>query len=139
MAFSSFKSYLMYKQSGTYTKLIDIKDFPDLGSAPEQLDATTLSDKMRVYCEGIQDNEQKSFTANYVKADASTIEGLAGVEQDLAVWLGATESGGVYTPDGSDGKWEFKGYVSWYKNGAGVNEVQDMTVVVTPSTGITFS
>lgn len=33
MAISSYKTYLMYKasDSGTYTKLIDIKDFPDLG------------------------------------------------------------------------------------------------------------
>ncbi|MFA5675454.1 MAG: hypothetical protein WDA65_02930 [Christensenellales bacterium] len=34
------------------TKLCDIKDFPDLGAAPEMLDATTLSDVARVYIAG---------------------------------------------------------------------------------------
>lgn len=33
MAISTYKTFLMYKASGgsTYSKLIDIKDFPDLG------------------------------------------------------------------------------------------------------------
>jgi len=46
MAISTYKTFLMHEQSGTYEKLIDIKEFPDLGGAPEMIDVTTLSDKM---------------------------------------------------------------------------------------------
>ena len=39
MAISTYKVFLMHKASseGTYTKLIDIKEFPDLGGEPEML------------------------------------------------------------------------------------------------------
>ena len=43
MATSSYKSFLMYKKSGaTYEKLVDIKDYPDIGGSPETLETTTL-------------------------------------------------------------------------------------------------
>ena len=50
MAISTYKVFLMHKASSgdTYTKLIDIKDFPDLGSAPSTVDVTTLSHHMKV-------------------------------------------------------------------------------------------
>ena len=44
MAISTYKAFLMVKDSGSYKKLIDIKEFPDLGGAPERLQTTTLSD-----------------------------------------------------------------------------------------------
>ena len=48
MAISTYKIFLMMMQDSgsTYAKLVDIKDFPDLGGAPEMLETTTLSDKM---------------------------------------------------------------------------------------------
>ena len=37
MATSSYKSFLMYKKSGeTYEKLVDIKDYPDIGEVIER-------------------------------------------------------------------------------------------------------
>ena len=137
MAISSFKAYLMYKSGNAYTKLIDIKDYPDLGGAPESLDTTTLSDPMHTYIPGIQDTEALTFTANYTAADFATVDALKDTDTDFAVWFGATESGGVYTPDGSDGKFEFTGRASVYVNGAGVNEVVNMTITIMPSTVIT--
>ena len=46
MAISTYKVFLMKKAAsgGTYSKVVDIKDFPDLGGAPEMLETTTLSD-----------------------------------------------------------------------------------------------
>lgn len=140
MARSTYKTYLM-KGTGTntvtYTKLVDIKEFPDLGAAPEQIDVTTLDDSMRRYVEGVQDTEAMTFTANYTSADYTTVAALAGTEQKLAVWFGATTSSGVNTPTGSDGKFEFTGYVSVFVNGGGVNEAVDMTITVTPTSIIT--
>lgn len=140
-ATSSYKSFLMYKPSSKsdYEKLVDIKSYPDLGGAPELLETTTLSDKMRTNILGIQANENMDFTCNYTKEDYSKIQALEGTEQDLAVWFGGTESGGVVTPTGSEGKFSFKGNVSVYANGAEVNAVRDMTVTAAASTPITFA
>ncbi len=142
MAISSYKAFLM-KGTGTGTitwaKLVDIKDFPDLIQPPESLETTTLSDSMRTFIPGIQTTDQMEFTCNYTAADFATLNALDGVEQNLAVWFGATVTEGVATPTGSDGKFTFKGYVNVGVAGAGVNEVVDMTVTITPSTVITFS
>ena len=40
MAINTYKVFLMQKVESTYEKLIDIKDFPDLGGAPEMLETT---------------------------------------------------------------------------------------------------
>lgn len=138
MAINSFRTYLMYAASGsTYTKLIDIKSMPDLGDTPETLDATTLSDPMEWGIPGIiKQGNALEFTCNYVEADFDKVNALSDKETSFAIWLGATESAGEYTPDGSQGKFEFKGYAYAIKSGAGVNEVQDMKVAIIPSTPI---
>lgn len=138
MAISTYKIFLMVKGTNdTYSKLIDIKDFPDLGGAPEMLETTTLSDNMQTYIPGIQSLDALEFTANYTKADFTNLKSMEGTEKDFAVWFGGTESGGVLTPDGSDGKFEFKGQLSVFPVGGGVNEVVDMTITIAPSTPIT--
>ena len=138
MAISTYKVFLMKKTSDTWGKLIDIKDFPDLGGSPELLETTTLSDKMQTYIPGIQSLDALEFTANYTKNDYTTLKDLEGVENDYAVWFGGTESGGVITPTGNDGKFSFKGALSVFASGGGVNEVVDMTITIAPSTPITM-
>lgn len=139
MAISTYKIFLMMMQdSGSiYAKLVDIKDFPDLGGAPEMLETTTLSDKMQTYIPGIQSLDALEFTANYTKTDFDKLKALEGQTKKFAVWMGATESGGTLTPSGSDGKFEFEGQLSVFPVGGGVNEVVDMTITIAPSTPIT--
>ena len=131
---NSFRVYLM-KGTGTgtlsWSKLVDIKDFSDLGAAPEPLETTTLSDPARTYIPGIENTEQKTFTCNFNNTDFATLAALKGMEQNLAIWFGASESGGVYTPDGNIAKFEGKGYIDVFVNGGGVNEVVNMTVTAT--------
>ena len=115
----------------TWAKLVDIKDFPDLGAAPEPIETTTLSDFARTYIPGIENTEQKTFTCNYTAADYATLAALKGTEQDIAIWFGGTEANGVATPDGSAGKFSGKGYIDVFVAGAGVNEVVNMTVTLT--------
>ena len=136
MAISTYKTFLMKKGASTYEKLIDVKDFPDLGGEPEMLETTTTSDKAQTYILGIQSTEALSFTANYTKVDYQTIKALVGVETDYAVWFGGTEAGGVVTPTGSEGKFEFKGLIDVRTTGGGVNEVVNMTITIAPSTPI---
>lgn len=141
MAISTYKIFLMKKATAgeTYEKVIDIKDFPDLGGAPEMLETTTLSDKMQTYIPGIQSLDALEFTANYTKADFTKLKALEGKEESYAVWFGGEETGGELTPTGSDGKFEFKGQLSAFPVGGGVNEVVDMTVTIAPSTPITVA
>lgn len=140
MAINTYKISLMMKgaSSSTYTKLVDIKDFPDLGGAPEMLETTTLSDKMQTYIPGIQQLDGLEFTANYDMDDFVKLKELEGVTNSFAVWFGGTESNGTVTPTGSDGKFSFEGQLSVYPVGAGVNEVVDMKISIAPSTPITF-
>ena len=141
MATSTFMTFLMHKSSSgnAYEKLLDIKEFPDLGGAPEMLDTTTLSDGARTYIPGIQETESLQFTTNYDPSDFTALKALENKDEDYAVWFGGTESGGTVTPDGSKGKFSFKGALSVFVSGGGVNEVRNMTVTIAPSTVITFS
>lgn len=141
MAISTYKIFLMKKGASgdTYEKLIDIKDFPDLGGAPEMLETTTLSDGAQTYISGIQSLDSLQFTANYTLADYSTLKELEGTETDFAVWFGGTVSDGVVTPTGTDGKFEFSGLLSVFPVGGGVNEVVNMTITIAPSSVITLN
>lgn len=139
MAISTYKVFLMKKESEAYKKLVDIKDFPDLGGAPEMLETTTLSDGMQTYIPGIQSLEALEFTANYDKSDYQTLAALKDTETEFAVWFGGTESAGVVTPSGSEGKFTFSGKLSVFVVGGGVNEVVDMTITIAPSTPITVT
>ena len=138
MATSSYKTFLMYKKNDAYEKLVDIKDFPDLGGAPEMLETTTLSDSMQTYIEGIQSQDALEFNVNYTKALYEQIEDMKGIETEFAVWFGGTESGDTVTPTGDEGKFNFKGYISIRVTGKGVNEVREAVLSIAPSTPITL-
>lgn len=140
MAISTYKIFLMQSADGesTWEKLIDIKDFPDLGGTPEMLETTTLSDGMQTYIPGIQSLDALEFTANYNLEDYKKLKQMKGTEKHLAVWFGGTESGDTVTPTGTDGKFKFKGQLSVYPVGGGVNEVVDMKITIAPSTPITL-
>lgn len=139
MAISTYKIFLMKKDDSeeTWEKLIDIKDFPDLGGAPEMLETTTLSDPMQTYIPGVQSLDSLEFNANYTKEDFTKLKALEGAEHDYAVWFGGTEAGSVLTPTGDDGKFLFKGQLSVFPVGSGTNEVVGMTITIAPSTPIT--
>lgn len=138
MAISTYKVFLMKKGTtgDTYEKLIDIKEFPDLGGAPEMLETTTCSDPAQTYIKGIQSQDALEFTTNYTKEDYDKLSKLSGIETDYSVWFGGTETAGKATPTGSDGKYDFKGDLSVYITGGGTNEVVSMTVSIAPSTVI---
>jgi hypothetical protein len=138
MAISTYKIFLMQKVDEAWQKLIDIKEFPDLGGSPEMLETTTLSDRMQTYIPGIQSLDALEFNANYTLADYKKLKALEGKENEYAVWFGGTEAGDTVTPTGADGKFKFKGQLSAFPVGGGVNEVVDMTITIAPSTPISM-
>ena len=139
MASSSYKTFLMQKGTGsTYSKLVDIKDYPDLGGTPELLPTTTLSDSMETNIAGIQSLDALQFTCNYDLQTYTTLKALEGQTKSYAVWMGGTESNGVVTPTGSEGKFKFDGQLSVYVTGKGVNEVREMVISIAASTVISL-
>ena len=143
-ASSTYMTFLMHSTDGeTYTKLVDIKEFPDLGQDPETLDTTTLTDKMRTSILGIQGNEGMEFTANYDIDDYRRLAALMQSDRTqssyYAVWFGGTENLATDpTPTGALGKFEFKGQLSVRVAGGGVDEVRDMSIMIAPTTPINF-
>ena len=139
---STYQTYLMYKATSAatqYTKLVDIKNFPDLGGEPERIDITTLSDNVRHYVPGVQDLSSFTFNCNYTPAAFNTINGLREVQHEYSIWVGAVTSNNTVTPDGHNGKWDFTADIVVYKAGGDVNAAQDMTVVLFPSTDFKFT
>lgn len=137
-ATSTYMTFLMHKKEGsTYEKLIDVKSFPDIGSDPEMLETTTLSDKMQTFIMGIQGNEAMTFETNYDHDGYLALKELKNKTEGYAVWFGGTEEAdGSVKPTGSEGKFSFDGQLSVRVTGGGVNEVRGMSITIAPSSVI---
>ena len=137
MATSTISTYLMMSSDGTtYSKLLDIKDYPDMIGDPNQIQATTLSDDEHWYVPGVKENDGiLNFTANYDATDFTTVKTAEGTEAYFAIWFGDNAG----TPDGHNGKFSFKGFPFVKLSGKGVDEVREMIVGIVPTTKITFS
>ena len=143
MAISTYNTFLMVKGDGnTYTKVVDIKEFPDLGGDPETLETTTMTDAMQTFIMGLQGNEAMEFTANYTPADYQKVAALSGLQKEYSVWFGADDninkSDAVAADGGDMGKFNFSGQLSVRVKGASVNEVVEMTISIIPNSSITF-
>lgn len=139
MAISTYQAYLMHgtgSSSITWEKLVDIKELPDIGQAPEMLETTTLSDSIQTFIAGIQGSEGLEFPANYDKTSFTALKELEHKREHYAVWFGAGEDN--KTPDGHNGKFSFEGELSVRVTAGGVNQVLGMGITIAPSTEITF-
>lgn len=142
-AMNTYMTFLMSSadSGSTYTSIVPIKDYPDYLNEVNTIDVTNLQNAMHTYIMGLLDTGgDMAFTANYNKPDYNTVLGLDdGAEHYLAIWFGGTESGGVVTPTGTDGKWSFMGMVKVGIVGKGVDEAREMTIHVVPSSDMTFA
>jgi hypothetical protein len=108
--------------SSGVSNVIEIKDFPDLGGAPQMLETTTLSDQIQTYILGIQGADMMEFTCNYTKTDFQAVVADAG--KDL-----------YYALDfGTEGTFEWQGQHNAWVVGAGVNAVTEFKIGIAPST-----
>ena len=137
MATSTYMTFLMHKNNSNYEKLIDITEFPDLGTDPEMLETTTLSDRMKTFIIGIEGSEAMNCVTNYDKAGYTALKALKNKKEGFAVWFGGTEQeDGSVTPTGTEGKFSFDGQLSVRVTGGGVNEVRKMNITIAPSSVI---
>lgn len=107
------------------TKKVDIKDFPDLGGAPELLETTHFLNPAQTFILGIQSMDTMEFTANYTKSDYEAVLADANKKLYYALEFGI---------DGSEGVFEWQGEHTVWVTGAGVNAVVEMKIGIAPST-----
>lgn len=133
MAISSYNIILKTSTtaSGTYNKLVDIKDFPDLGSAPDTIEVTTLSDRMKRYINGLIDTGSLEFTYNYTNTDFTAVKAL----DDNAKHYFELDFGNDGA--GAEGKFYFAGQVTTYPVGTGTGSVVEAKLIVTCDSEIT--
>lgn len=151
-ASSSYGTYLMIKATydaesnkwsesttNIYTKLVDIKDYPDLGGEPEVIETTTLSDKQQTNILGVEAMDTLPFTANYDAATQKKLDALEDGEWKLAVWFSTKPLSTVPAEsDANEGIFEFSGQVRAYPLGKGVNEVREIQITISNTTPISF-
>lgn len=113
---------------GTFTKLVDITSYPDLGSTPSKLDTTDMSQgayKTSIF--GLQETPDMTFECNYDEATYNTLVGLIASNYFFQLEFGVL-----------DGKFNWQGQIRAYVTGGGVDEVRKMTVVTSCATPLTF-
>ena len=111
--------------AASLSKVVDIKDFPDLGGAPETLETTTLSDDIQTYIMGIQGSGMMEFTCNYTKDDFDEV--MKDANKDLYYAL-------EFGDKGDEGIFEWQGQHTAWVVGAGVNAVTEFKIGIAPST-----
>ena len=126
----AISSYNVVLKSGTsadaLTKLVDIKDFPDLIGEPNMIETTTLSDGMQTYIPGIKTADMMTFTFNYTKEDFQKVKAAEGTVQFYSLEFS----------DGSTFTWQGQHTVGL--PGKGVDEVLEATINIAPSTEVAF-
>lgn len=147
-------TFLMYKSGspGTWGKLVDITEYPDLGSTIDAEDVTTLTDACHKYIDALPDpGGSVEFNGFYDENDYSTVAALAGTETEFAVVFGGSKSGDSYAPDtltgdaggaltlGSNTTFavSFKGRIRVRMAGAGAAAARPVIYTITPTTGYT--
>ena len=127
MAISSYNIVLKTSETatGTCTELVPVKDFPDLGSAPDTIEVTTLRDKMKRYIQGLQDTGSFEFTYNYTKTDFTKVKAL----DDNTTHYFELDFGN--DGEGGEGTFFFAGQVTTYVAGTGTGSVVEAKIVVT--------
>lgn len=128
---TTIHTYLGYASAtGTaFTKLVSIKDFPDLGGAPDQVEITDLDDDVQKFLLGVQSMSALEFTANYIPNDYDTLSDMAdGTIKKFCVAFGKSGEYGVFS-------WE--GQLAVWVVGGGVNSPREMKISISTSTKVT--
>ena len=105
-----------------FEELVEIKDTPDTGSDPEQIEVTTLKRKKKVYVAGREDSPSQAFTYNYTEENYHT--------KVKPYCDGAIHDFLVKYPDGTGTL--ITGSATTRKNAISLNSAIEATLVITP-------
>lgn len=147
--------------TNAYEKLVDISEYPDLGSSVDTQDVTTLSDACHKYIDALPDpGGAIEFNGFLNKDDYDAVQAIAGVEQNIVIAFGGTPTaanatvlepdtikglpGGALTITPKTGSTaatflaiSFKGKIRVRLTGAGSDAARPVTYTVVPTTGFT--
>lgn len=113
--------YVKNSQS-KFEELVEIKDTPDTGSDPEQIEVTTLKRKKKAYVAGRQDSPSQAFTYNYTEENY--------FEKVMPYCDGEIHDFLVKYPDGTGTL--INGSATTRKNAISLNSAIEATLVITP-------
>lgn len=143
----------------TYSKLVDISEYPDIGSSVDSQDVTTLSDASHKYIDALPDvGGSMEFNGWLNDEDYTAVTALVNQECDFVIAFGGhpvagdasrlepdTITGAVGGPltitpaSGSTASTflavSFKGKIRVRLTGAGTDAARPVTYTVTPTTG----
>lgn len=125
---------LSYSETkGSYTKLVGLKEVPELGIEPEKVENTTLEDRVKMYEFGIGDAGELEYKFAYKNDSATAPYRVLHNAADAKKKLYFEQ---VY-PDGT--KVNFEGQVSVKLGGGGVNAVIEFTLKIALQSDLTFT
>lgn len=130
MAINTSNTILKYAETkeGSFEKLIDITNYPDLGGVPNKLDTTDLTQiKFKTSILGLQEIPDLSFESNYTLENYKKVQALEG----KTLWYQLE-----FGENGKYGKFQWSGDISVYVSGAGVDEVRKMMTTLSAETPI---
>lgn len=128
-ALATIGTKLMFSEDdgSTWNELAPIKEYPDLGGAPEMLESTDLKDEQETHELGVQSNPGLEFLCNYTKDTFVFVKSKARTPLKYKVELG---------DNGEDGDFIFDGQHDCWKVGGGVNAIRDFRIMIAPSSKI---
>lgn len=128
---------LEYKEKGstssTFTKLLGLKEIPEMGTDPEKIENTTLEDKVKQYEMGIGDPGDIVYKFKYENMSATSPYRLMRAAQDAGKTLSFKET----LKDGTTT--EFDGQVSVKRTGGGVNGVIEFDLTIALQSDMTIT
>ena len=134
-ASATMHTYLLAKKDGSWSKLVDIKDYPAMGGSPEQIETTTLSNEKSTFVNGVQSMPTFEFLANYTMDDFDKLNSYNDIVCEYALAFGKPESGSY----GSLGVWTWKGQLSHWPEGGGTNAAREMRLSISVTEEVQFS
>lgn len=162
MASLTAGTFLMYggDASTAYQKLVDISEYPDIGSSVDSQDVTTLSDACHKYIDALPDpGGSIEFPGWLNDTDYTAVTALAGQEQNFVIAFGGAPTAAdstILEPDTIKGlpgaaltitakgssavtflAISFKGKIRVRLTGAGTDAARPVTYTITPTTGFT--
>ena len=126
---STSNTFLYYSstQEGSFTKLIDIKSYPDVFSAPEKLDISDLSSNRKKYTQGMVDLPDYEFGFNYTADAYQSVKEKEGTVGYYQLRFGA---------NGEFGAWQWSGTHFATPSGGEVGAVREGTLVCYPESEV---
>jgi len=130
MAISDFGTYLYIEgtTSGKYKKLVDIKSAPATGSAPKNLDTTTLSDSQTTAIPDRPETPAMEFDYNFNKTDFAAVVAAVSLTTDKKFMIVYQDKSGF----------QFSARGATFVKDVSIGEVVDATISLTATTVPTF-